>query len=147
PMECFLVLRGIKTLPLRMERHSANAMKIAEHLSKHPQVSRVYYPGLPKHAGHAIAKRQMRLFGGMISFELKGDLSRAMSVISRTEVFSLAESLGGVESLIGHPATMTHASIPRAERIKAGLADGLIRLSVGIEDAEDLIADLDQAIG
>lgn len=147
PMDCFLVLRGTKTLPLRMERHSANAMKIAEHLSKHPQVSRVYYPGLPKHPGHAIAKRQMRAFGGMISFELKGGLSRALGVIAKTKIFSLAESLGGVESLIGHPATMTHASIPREERIKAGLTDGLIRLSVGIEDADDLIADLDYAIG
>jgi cystathionine beta-lyase/cystathionine gamma-synthase len=147
PMDCFLVLRGTKTLPLRMERHSANAMKIAEHLSKHPQVSRVHYPGLPKHPGHAIAKRQMRAFGGMISFELKGGLSRALGVIAKTKIFSLAESLGGVESLIGHPATMTHASIPREERIKAGLTDGLIRLSVGIEDAGDLIADLDFAIG
>lgn len=146
PLDCFLVLRGTKTLPLRMERHSANAKRLAEHLSRRPEVAKVYYPGLASHRGHDTAKRQMRDFGGMISFELKADLQRAMRAISSCKVFSLAESLGGVESLIGHPASMTHGSIPREERLKAGLADGLIRLSVGIEDAEDLIADLDQAI-
>ena len=146
PMDCFLVLRGTKTLPLRMERHCANARKVAEALAKHPEVARVHYPGLAGHRGHDTAKRQMRDFGGMISFELKGDMDRAMRMLSSTKVFSLAESLGGVESLIGHPASMTHGSIPREERIAAGLADGLIRLSVGIEDAEDLIADLKQAI-
>ncbi|MBI3550148.1 MAG: cystathionine gamma-synthase [Elusimicrobia bacterium] len=146
PMDCFLVLRGTKTLHLRMERHGENAMKIAEHLSKHKEIAKVHYPGLKTHPGHELAKRQMRGFGGMISFELKGDLDRAMRMITKTKVFSLAESLGGVESLIGHPASMTHGSIPREERLKAGLADGLIRLSVGVEDAGDLIADLDAAI-
>ncbi len=146
PMDCFLVLRGTKTLPLRVRRHCENAMAVARHLSAHPQVARVYYPGLPGHPGHRIAKAQMKGFGGMISFELKGGLERAKRMISATNIFALAESLGGVESLIGHPATMTHAAIPRGERLKSGLADGLIRLSVGIEDAKDLIADLDQAV-
>lgn len=146
PMDCFLVLRGTKTLPLRMKKHCENAEEIAEHLSKHPQVDRVHYPGLPKHPGHVIAKAQMSGFGGMISFELKEDLERAKRMISLTKVFSLAESLGGVESLIGHPPTMTHGAIPREERLKSGLVDGLIRLSVGIEDVQDLIDDLDQAI-
>lgn len=146
PLDCFLVLRGTKTLPLRLERHCENAGKIAKHLLAHPEVERVHYPGLPSHPGHDIAKRQMKGFGGMISFELKGDLERAKRMISSTKIFSLAESLGGVESLIGHPASMTHGSIPREERLKSGLVDGLIRLSVGIEDAQDLIDDLDQAI-
>ncbi|MBI4346901.1 MAG: cystathionine gamma-synthase [Elusimicrobia bacterium] len=146
PMDCFLVLRGTKTLALRMERHCANARRIAEHLAKRPDVAKVHYPGLAGHRGHDVAQLQMRDFGGMISFELKADLERAMRMISSTQVFSLAESLGGVESLIGHPASMTHGSIPREERLKAGLVDGLIRLSVGIEDADDLVADLDQAI-
>ncbi|MDE1976127.1 MAG: cystathionine gamma-synthase [Elusimicrobia bacterium] len=146
PMDCFLVLRGTKTLPLRMRRHCENAMAVAKHLNAHPQVARVYYPGLSGHPGHRIAKAQMKGFGGMISFELKGGLERAKRMISATNIFALAESLGGVESLIGHPATMTHAAIPREERLKSGLADGLIRLSVGIEDAKDLIADLDQAL-
>jgi len=145
-MDCFLVLRGTKTLSLRMERHCVNAKRVAEHLSKHADVAKVHYPGLAEHRGHDVAKRQMKDFGGMISFELKADMDRAMRMISSTKVFSLAESLGGVESLIGHPASMTHGSIPREERLKAGLADGLIRLSVGIEDADDLIADLDWAI-
>ncbi len=146
PMDCFLVLRGAKTLPLRMERHCANALRLAEHLSRHEEVTRVHYPGLASHPDHASAKKQMKGFGGMISFEVKGGLERAQRLMVSTEVFSLAESLGGVESLIGHPATMTHASIPREERLKAGLADGLIRLSVGIEDPDDLIEDLNQAL-
>ncbi len=146
PLDCFLVLRGTKTLHLRMKRHCENAGVVARFLSRHPQVGRVHYPGLPGHPGHALARRQMSGFGGMMSFELKGSLRRAMRMITLTKVFSLAESLGGVESLIGHPATMTHASIPREERLKSGLVDGLIRLSVGIEDSRDLIADLDQAI-
>jgi cystathionine gamma-lyase len=146
PLDCFLVLRGTKTLSLRVARHNENAMKVAKHLLSHPEVARVHYPGLPTHPGHELAKAQMKGFGGMISFELKGDLERAKRMISSCEVFTLAESLGGVESLIGHPASMTHGSIPREERLKAGLADGLIRLSVGIEDAADLIADLDRAI-
>jgi cystathionine gamma-lyase len=145
-LDCFLVLRGTKTLALRLERHCENAMAVAKHLLAHPEVSKVHYPGLPTHPGHELAKAQMRGFGGMISFELKGDLERAKKMISSCKVFSLAESLGGVESLVGHPASMTHGSIPREERLKAGLADGLIRLSVGIEDVADLKADLDQAI-
>ncbi|HVE11849.1 MAG TPA: cystathionine gamma-synthase [Elusimicrobiota bacterium] len=146
PLDCFLVLRGTKTLALRMERHCASALEIARHLAKHPEVAKVHYPGLESHPQHARAKAQMRAFGGMISFELKGDLERAVRMLKSCGVFSLAESLGGVESLIGHPATMTHASIPREERLKAGLVDGLIRISVGVEDAADLIADLDLAI-
>jgi len=145
-LDCFLVLRGTKTLPLRMRAHCENAAVVAKHLLGHPEVAKVHYPGLPTHAGHELAKAQMRGFGGMISFELKGDLERAKRMISSCKVFSLAESLGGVESLIGHPASMTHGSIPREERLKAGLSDGLIRLSVGVEDAADLTADLDSAI-
>ncbi|HXT00642.1 MAG TPA: cystathionine gamma-synthase [Elusimicrobiota bacterium] len=146
PLDCFLLLRGTKTLPLRVEKHCQNAMVVAKHLLAHPEVAKVHYPGLPTHAGHEIAKAQMCAFGGMISFELKGDLERAKRMISSCKIFSLAESLGGVESLIGHPASMTHGSIPREERLRAGLADGLIRLSVGIEDAADLTADLDSAL-
>jgi cystathionine beta-lyase/cystathionine gamma-synthase len=147
PMDCFLVLRGIKTLGIRMERHSYNGEKIAHFLKAHPAVKKVYWPGFTDHPGHDIAKSQMHGFGGMISFELKNDtMDAARKVLSGTKLFSLAESLGGVESLINHPASMTHASIPREERIKNGLSDTLIRLSVGIEDADDLIADLDQAI-
>lgn len=146
PMDCFLVLRGIKTLHVRMERHCENGAKIAEFLRNHPKVATVYWPGFPDSQGHDIAKKQMNAFGGMISFELK-DESETKRVLSATKLFSLAESLGGVESLINHPATMTHASIPREERIKNGLSDALIRLSVGIEAAEDLIEDLKQAIG
>lgn len=147
PMDCFLVLRGIKTLGLRMERHSQNGAKIAHFLKGHPAVKKVYWPGFEEHPGHHIAKKQMKDFGGMISFELKQDsLEAAKTVLSSTSLFALAESLGGVESLINHPASMTHASIPREERIKNGLSDTLIRLSVGIEDADDLIADLEQAI-
>jgi cystathionine beta-lyase/cystathionine gamma-synthase len=147
PMDCFLVLRGIKTLGIRMERHSENGEKIAHYLKAHPAVKKVYWPGFEDHPGHAIAKAQMKSFGGMISFELKNDtIEAARKLLSSTRLFSLAESLGGVESLINHPASMTHASIPREERIKNGLSDTLIRLSVGIEDADDLIADLEQAI-
>ena len=148
PQDCFLVLRGVKTLHLRMERHCENALKVAQYLQQHPKVSQVYYPGLPSHAGHELAKRQMRGFGGMLSFELKGDrMDDAVRVMESFDVFSLGESLGGVESLCTHPASMTHASIPKEEREKNGLKDTLIRLSVGIEDAEDLIQDLEQAIG
>ncbi|MBA2498307.1 MAG: cystathionine gamma-synthase [Chitinophagaceae bacterium] len=148
PMDCFLVLRGIKTLHLRMQRHSENGAKIAHHLRNNPKVKKVYWCGFEDHRGYAIAKKQMRDFGGMMSFTLKDDSdAAARKVLSSTKLFSLAESLGGVESLINHPSSMTHASIPREERIKNGLTDGLIRLSVGVEDAEDLIADLDNAIG
>lgn len=148
PQDCFLVLRGIKTLHLRMERHCENGAVIAQWLRNHPKVGKVYWPGFEDHPNHAIAKQQMRGFGGMISFELKDDsVEAAKQVLSSTHLFSLAESLGGVESLINHPASMTHASIPREERIKNGLSDGLIRLSVGVEDAEDLVEDLAKAIG
>jgi cystathionine beta-lyase len=147
PMDCFLVLRGIKTLGIRMERHSHNGEQIAHYLKTHPAVKKVYWPGFADHPGHAIAKAQMKSFGGMISFELNNDsMDAARKLLSGTHLFSLAESLGGVESLINHPASMTHASIPREERIKNGLSDTLIRLSVGIEDATDLIEDLGQAI-
>jgi cystathionine beta-lyase/cystathionine gamma-synthase len=147
PMDCFLVLRGIKTLGIRMERHSQNGEKIAHYLKAHPAVKKVYWPGFEDHPGYAIAKAQMKSFGGMISFELKNEtIEAARKLLSSTHLFSLAESLGGVESLINHPASMTHASIPREERIKNGLSDTLIRLSVGIEDADDLIADLEHAI-
>jgi cystathionine gamma-lyase len=147
PQDSFLVLRGIKTLHLRMERHCLNGRKIAEYLQAHPKVGKVYWPGFEHHPNHAIAKKQMRDFGGMLSFTLKDDsLAKAFDLMKRVELFSLAESLGGVESLINHPASMTHASIPREERIRNGLVDSLIRLSIGIEDVEDLIADLDQAL-
>ena len=147
PQDCFLVLRGLKTLHLRMQRHCENGKIIAEWLVKQPKVDKVYWPGFPTHANHAVAAEQMRDFGGMISFTLKGDnMADATRVLSSTKLFSLAESLGGVESLLGHPASMTHASIPREERLQNGLADTLIRLSVGLEDAEDLIADLEQAL-
>jgi len=148
PMDCFLVLRGIKTLHVRMQRHCENGRVVANYLRSHPKVGKVYWPGFEDHQGHATAKKQMRDFGGMISFELKDDsVETARKVLSSTRIFSLAESLGGVESLINHPASMTHASIPREERIKNGLSDSLIRLSVGIEDADDLVSDLGQAIG
>ena len=148
PMDCFLVLRGIKTLHVRMQRHCENGAAIAHYLRTHPKVEKVYWPGFEDNIGYAIAKKQMRDFGGMISFTLKDEsMEAANKVLSSTKLFSLAESLGGVESLINHPASMTHASIPREERIKNGLADGLIRLSVGIEDAGDLIEDLKMAIG
>lgn len=148
PMDCFLVLRGIKTLGVRMKAHCENGKIIANWLRNNPKVAKVYWPGFEDHPGYAVAKKQMKDFGGMISFELKKDsIDEARRVLSSTHLFSLAESLGGVESLINHPASMTHASIPREERIKNGLSDTLIRLSVGIEDAEDLIEDLSKAIG
>lgn len=148
PHDCWLVLRGIKTLHVRMQRHCENGEKIARYLRNHPKVGKVLWAGFEDHPNHDIAKKQMRGYGGMISFTLKDDnLDKAIEVLKKTKLFALAESLGGVESLIGHPATMTHASIPREDRIKNGLVDSLIRLSVGIEDAGDLIADLEQAIG
>ena len=148
PQDCFLVLRGIKTLHVRMQRHCENGIKVANYLRQHSKVDKVYWCGFEDHPNHAIAKKQMRGYGGMISFTLKDDsIEAATKVLSNTKIFSLAESLGGVESLINHPASMTHASIPRERRIANGLADGLIRLSVGIEDAEDIIEDLAQAIG
>ena len=145
PFDCWLVLRGVKTLPVRMERHNRNAMEIAAWLAKHPSLSRVYYPGLPGHPGHALHRSQAAGFGGMISFDT-GSIERGAAVLRRARLFSLAESLGGVESLISHPATMTHASVPREERERVGLTDGLVRISVGIEDAEDLLSDLEQAL-
>lgn len=147
PQDCFLVLRGIKTLHLRMERHCENGRKIAEFLRNHPKVDKVYWPGFTDHANHDIAKKQMKDFGGMMSFTLKSDsIKEAHKFLSNTHLFSLAESLGGVESLCGHPASMTHASIPREERLKSGLVDSLIRLSVGIEDVNDLIEDINNAL-
>ena len=147
PQDSFLVLRGIKTLHLRMERHCLNGKKIAEFLKGHPKIGKIYWPGFVDHPNHSIAKKQMRDFGGMLSFTLKDDsIEKASTVMKSVELFSLAESLGGVESLINHPASMTHASIPKEERIKNGLSDSLIRLSIGVEDAEDLIDDLKQAL-
>jgi cystathionine beta-lyase len=148
PQDCFLALRGIKTLHLRMQRHSENAATVAVALRDHPKVDQVFWPGFEDHPNHLVAKEQMDDFGGMISFTLKGDdVEEAKQLMKKFRYFQLAESLGGVESLCGHPATMTHASIPREERIKSGLLDSLIRLSVGIEDAEDLVEDLRQALG
>lgn len=147
PMDSFLVLRGIKTLHVRMQRHCENAKKVATFLAKHPKIDQVYWPGLAQHPNHEIAKKQMKDFGGMVSFTLKGNhLEDAIKVVSNTHYFTLAESLGGVESLCGHPASMTHASIPKTEREKTGVVDSLIRLSVGIEDAEDLLMDLEQTL-
>lgn len=148
PQDCFLVLRGIKTLHVRMQRHCENGEKVARFLRSHQKVAKVYWNGFEDHPGYAVAKKQMRGFGGMMSFELADNsMEAATRVLSSTKIFSLAESLGGVESLINHPASMTHASIPREERLKNGLSDSLIRLSVGIEDIDDLIEDLQQAIG
>ena len=148
PMDSFLVLRGLKTLHVRMKAHCANGREIAHFLKSHPKVDKVYWPGFEDHPNHQVAKKQMRGFGGMISFSLKGNsLEEAFKIASSAKVFSLAESLGGVESLIGHPASMTHASIPKEEREKAGVVDSLLRLSVGIEDIEDLINDLKQMLG
>jgi cystathionine beta-lyase/cystathionine gamma-synthase len=148
PQDCFLVLRGLKTLHVRMDRHCSNGAAIADFLRRHPKIDKVYWCGFEDHPGYAIAKRQMRGFGGMMSFALKDDSKDAtMKLLTSAKLFALAESLGGVESLINHPATMTHASIPREERLKIGLTDSLIRLSVGIEDVDDLIDDLRQAIG
>ena len=147
PMDSFLVLRGIKTLHLRMERHCENGEKIAHFLLAHPKVDKVYWPGFPSHPNHDVAKKQMRGFGGMISFTLKGNqLEDALAIVKNMHLFALAESLGGVESLVGHPATMTHASIPKEVRELSGVVDSLIRLSVGVEDVEDLIEDLSQAL-
>lgn len=146
PLDCFLVLRGTKTLAVRMRQHCENARAVAAYLSEQPDVAQVRWPGLPAHPNHEVARRQMRDFGGMLSFELKGGTERNVRFTSKTKLFALAESLGGVESLIGHPITMTHASIPKSEREKGGLPDALVRLSIGIEDVEDLIGDLDQAI-
>lgn len=147
PMDSFLVLRGIKTLHLRMREHCKNGKAIAEFLVKHPKIDKVYWPGLPSHPNHEIAKSQMKDFGGMVSFTTVGDkLEDALEIVKKSKLFALAESLGGVESLIGHPSTMTHAAIPKKEREEAGIKDSLIRLSVGIEDEEDLISDLKQAL-
>ncbi len=146
--ECFLFLRSTKTLHVRMERHCANALAVARHLEAHPKVERVIYPGLESHPQHAVAKKQMRRgFGGMVTIYLKGGLAESRAMLEKVRIFALAESLGGVESLIEHPAIMTHASVPADQRAKLGIADNLIRLSVGIEDVADLIADLDRAIG
>lgn len=148
PQDSFLMLRGIKTLHVRMQRHCENAKKVAEFLNDHPEIEKVYWPGLENHLNHDIAKRQMNDFGGMLSFVTKGNnYEQAIKIVESLKIFTLAESLGGVESLAGHPASMTHASIPKEEREKTGVVDSLIRLSVGIEDADDLIADLKQAIG
>ncbi len=147
PMDSFLVLRGIKTLHLRVQRHCENGEKVARFLATHPKIDKVYWPGFESHPNHEVAKRQMRGFGGMISFTLKGNhLEDALNIVKKVEIFALAESLGGVESLIGHPATMTHASIPKEVREQSGVVESLIRLSVGVEDADDLIADLKQAL-
>jgi cystathionine gamma-lyase/cystathionine beta-lyase/cystathionine gamma-lyase/homocysteine desulfhydrase len=145
PMDSWLVLRGTKTLPVRMERHNANAQVLAEYLAAHPKVSRVHYPGLPTHPQHALARRQMRGFGGLISFEL-GSLDRARTLLNSVRLMALAESLGGVETLISHPASMTHASVPPERRQQIGITDDMVRVSVGIEDVEDLRADLAQAL-
>ncbi len=148
PNDCFLVLRGIKTLHVRMDRHCLNGERIAHFLKSHPLVERVFWPGFDDHPNHQIAKKQMKKYGGMISFILKDDSQEAaFDVMKKLKIFSLAESLGGVESLVGHPASMTHASIPREQRLESGLTDSLIRLSIGIEDIDDLIEDLEQAIG
>lgn len=147
PMDCFLVLRGIKTLHLRMQRHCENAKTVANFLHQHPKVEKVYWPGLLNHPNHSIAKSQMKDYGGMVSFSMKGDSQEeAVQFLERLRVFTLAESLGGVESLAGHPATMTHGNIPKEERLKIGILDSLIRLSVGVEDQDDLIKDLQQAL-
>jgi cystathionine beta-lyase len=148
PMDAFLVLRGIKTLHLRMERHCFNGEKLAHYLVQHPKVDKVYWPGFESHPNHHVALKQMNGFGGMLSFTLKGNrLDEALEIVNKFEIFALAESLGGVESLVGHPASMTHASIPKEEREKSGVVDSLIRLSIGIEDAEDLIDDISKALG
>ncbi|HEV2652608.1 MAG TPA: PLP-dependent transferase, partial [Rhizomicrobium sp.] len=147
PFDSFLALRGLKTLALRMERHCSNALKIARWLEASPKIGRVIYPGLESHPQYALAKKQMAAFGGVISTEIRGDLASAKRFLERTRLFTLAESLGGVESLIEHPAIMTHASIPEDQRAMLGISDTLVRLSVGVEDADDLIADLGQALG
>jgi len=146
PFDSYLVLRGIKTLALRMERQCANALAVAQHLEKHPRVARVYYPGLPAHPQHGLAKKQMPGFGAVVCFEIKGDASAVGGFLNRLQVFTVAESLGAVESLAGQPATMSHSSVPAEERRKMGIGESLIRLSVGIEGVQDLVADLDQAL-
>ena len=146
PFDSYQILKGIKTLPLRMRQHETNAMNVAEFLTHHRLVNKVYYPGLPDHPGHDIAKKQMSGFGGMVSFELKGSLEDAIAFLEHLRLIAVAESLGAVESLIEHPASMTHASVPKEEREKIGLSDTLIRLSVGIEDVDDIIVDLSQAL-
>ena len=146
PFDCWLVLRGIETLPVRMRQHEANAIGIADYLSNHPAISSVFYPGLDSHPGHEIARRQMKGFGGMVAFELKGGTETVNGFLRRLQIFSLAESLGGVASLAAHPATMTHASMPKEHREKVGITDQLIRLSVGLENVDDLIDDLRQAL-
>lgn len=147
PFDCWLVLRGIETLPVRMKQHEENAIAVAKYLKGHPAVKRVFYPGLDSHPGHEIAKRQMKGFGGVVSFELKAGIEAVNACLRRIKVFALAESLGGVASLVEHPATMTHASMPKEYREKVGITDELIRLSVGLENIEDLIDDLRQALG
>ncbi|MEO5971419.1 MAG: PLP-dependent transferase, partial [Bdellovibrionia bacterium] len=146
PLDCFLVMRGIKTLHVRMDRHAQNAMDIARYLEKHPNVEKVIYPGLESHPQHSLARQQMSGFGGMITFMIRGGIEEAKSFLEKLQIFTLAESLGGVESLIEHPALMTHASIPVEARKKLGILDNLIRVSVGIEDLVDLKADLEQAL-
>jgi cystathionine gamma-lyase len=146
PFDCWLVLRGIKTLPVRMDRHCSNALKVAEYLSTHPKVERVLYPGLSSHPDHSLAKKQMISFGGMVSFYLKGDFQACKRLLKHVRIFAVAESLGGVESLIEHPSSMTHASVPRGERERIGVTESLVRLSVGIEDVDDLVTDLSQAL-
>lgn len=146
PMDCFLVLRGVKTLGVRMERHAQNALKVAQFLATHPKVNKVTYPGLESHPQHALARKQMKGFGGMMTFDIKGGLESARTFLKTVKIFACAESLGGVESLIEHPAIMTHASVPKETREQLGISDGLIRLSVGIEDAQDLMDDLKQAL-
>ena len=147
PQDCFLALRGIKTLHVRMQRHCENGIEIANFLSKHNKIKNVFYPGLIKHKNHDIAKKQMKNYGGMLSFDLNNSsLKKAEEFVSKTHFFTLAESLGGVESLCGHPASMTHAAIPKKERLKSGVTDSLIRLSVGIEDIDDLIYDLESTL-
>jgi cystathionine gamma-lyase len=146
PFDCWLTLLGIKTLSLRMQRHSENAMRVAAFLEEHDKVARVSYPGLPSHPGHEVAKRQMSAFSGMISFELKGGIPAGKKLLNSLEMCGLAESLGAVETMITHPATMTHAEVPREDRLARGLTDGLVRLSVGIEDCDDIIDDLTQAL-
>jgi len=146
PFDCWLILLGVRTLSLRMERHCSNAMKVAHYLEKHPKIKRVMYPGLPNHPQHAIAKAQMKDFGGMITFELNGTIESGITLMNSLELCALAESLGAVETMITHPASMTHASVPKADREARGLTDGVVRLSVGIEDPDDIIADLQQAL-
>lgn len=146
PFDAYLVLRGTKTLALRMERHSANALAVAQYLETHPAIERVFYPGLPRHPQYALAQRQMSAFGGIVSCNLRGGLDAVARVLDRLQVFTLAESLGGVESLAGHPGTMSHSSVPPADRLAMGIPDNMIRLSIGIEDERDLIADLAQAL-